>query len=274
MQRAEILKKQWSPKNEKAFQCYSTGSHYRAWWICSQGHEWQAVAKSRYAGCNCPYCSGRMAVPGKTDLQTLYPDIAKEWHPQKNMPLLPTHVTAQSNRRVWWQCKNEHEWKANVSGRTNGKGCPYCNHKLASEENNFAVIFPEKLKLWDWDKNTVSPYSLLPHSNKIAWWVCEKGHHWSAAVNIVVKKQKTSGCPYCAGKRVIQGISDLQTTDPEIASEWDYQKNVLMPSEVSRCSHKKFFWICPRGHSYKAEVANRVAGKGCSICAGKKKGTK
>lgn len=269
--RRETLEKEWSGKNEKLFNAYTKGSHFKAWWKCSKGHEWQAVIKSRYNGCDCPYCCSRLAWPGENDLRTKHPEIAKEWHPEKNGALTPDMVTAQSNKKVWWICKKGHAWEAAVGHRINGKGCPYCNHKLASAENNFAVIFPEKLKLWDWDMNTVSPYTLLPHSNKIAWWTCENGHHWSASVNCIVSR-KTVGCPYCAGKRVIEGLTDLETTDPELTSEWDYKRNILAPSEVSRFSHKKVYWICPQGHSYKARIANRVIGRDCPVCAGRQKG--
>lgn len=266
----EILRVQWSDKNQKAFDKYTKGSHYKAWWICEKGHEWQAVVKSRYAGCGCPYCSSRMAWPGENDLKTLCPEVVKEWNYEKNNDLTPAQVTVRSNRKVWWICRKGHEWQASVEKRVSGKGCPYCNHKLASSENNFAVIFPEKLKLWDWDMNSISPHELLPHSNKIVWWVCEQGHHWSAPVNHMVNR-KTSGCPYCAGKKVIEGLTDLKATDPELVSEWDYKRNILAPSEVSRFSHKKVYWICPKGHSYKAQIANRVNGRDCPICSGKRK---
>ena len=268
--RIKMLKKQWSAKNEKPFSSYTKGSHYKAWWICEKGHEWQAIIKSRYHGCDCPYCSSRNAWPGETDLATIYPEISKEWHPDKNGDLQPSDVLPNSSKKVWWICAKGHEWKTTVAKRTEGKGCPYCNHKLASQDNNFAVMFPEKLELWDWDRNSISPYELLPHSNKIVWWVCEQGHHWSSAVNHMVRRAST-GCPYCSGKKVIPGETDLATTDPEIAREWDYQKNKLTPEEVSRCTHKKFFWLCPRGHSYKAQIANRVNGRGCPVCAGKRR---
>ena len=39
---------------------------------------------------------------------------------------------------------------------------------------------------------------------------------------------------------------------------------------VTRGSDFKAWWNCEKGHSYQATVANRVAGKGCPICAGKK----
>lgn len=35
---------------------------------------------------------------------------------------------------------------------------------------------------------------------------------------------KKSGCPYCAGLLPIVGVNDLQTTNPELMKEWDYQK--------------------------------------------------
>ncbi|MFQ6817457.1 MAG: zinc-ribbon domain-containing protein [Blautia sp.] len=268
--RKKILEKEWSPKNENPFNAYTSGSHFKAWWKCAKGHEWQAVIKSRYSGCNCPYCCSRLAWPGENDLKTLYPTIAAEWDQEKNGTLTPEHVTPRSNKAVWWVCAHGHKWKATVDKRVSGKGCPYCNHKLASAENNFAVIFPEKLKLWDWDMNSASPYELLPHSNKIVWWVCKQGHHWSTQVNHMVRR-KTPGCPYCSGKRVIQGLTDLESTDPVIAAEWNYKRNILAPAEVSRFSHKKVYWICSEGHSYKAQIANRVNGRDCPICSGKRK---
>ena len=46
-------------------------SHKKVWWKCSKGHEWQAVVASRNRGSGCPYCSGRKAISGINDLETL-----------------------------------------------------------------------------------------------------------------------------------------------------------------------------------------------------------
>jgi hypothetical protein len=57
---------------------------------------------------------------------------------------------------------------------------------------------------------------------------------------------------------------------PHLVKEWDYEKNDKQPSEVSRGSQKKYFWICPDGHSYSAQALHRTySGSGCSICNGK-----
>ncbi len=41
-------------------------------------------------------------IVGKNDLATLYPKLAKEWHPSKNGDLTPESVLPNSNKKVWW----------------------------------------------------------------------------------------------------------------------------------------------------------------------------
>ncbi len=56
---------------------------------------------------------------------------------------------------------------------------------------------------------------------------------------------------------------------PEIAKEWDYNKNGLIkPEFVSYGSSKKYYWLCPKGHSYECSPKDRVNGRGCQICSG------
>ena len=81
------------------------GSRKSVWWQCEKGHHWRASVNSRTSGkTNCPYCSGRIAWPGETDLASRFPALAKEWHPTKNLPLTPDHVLPGSERKVWWRC--------------------------------------------------------------------------------------------------------------------------------------------------------------------------
>lgn len=57
---------------------------------------------------------------------------------------------------------------------------------------------------------------------------------------------------------------------PEIAQEWDYEKNYpLTPDMIAAGSPKKVWWKCPLGHSYHTDPHHRIAGRGCSICAGR-----
>ena len=59
---------------------------------------------------------------------------------------------------------------------------------------------------------------------------------------------------------------------PDLASEWDYDKNEkLTPQTIAPHSNKKVFWICSNGHSYECTPDKRVGrGQGCPYCSGKK----
>ena len=41
-------------------------------------------------------------IRGKNDLRTLHPELAGEWHRNKNKELKPDDVTCGSSRTVWW----------------------------------------------------------------------------------------------------------------------------------------------------------------------------
>ena len=66
---------------------------------------------------------------GENDLATIDPALAAEWHPNKNGAMKAQDVTAVSGREVWWQCSKGHEWKAKISNRHWGNGCPYCANR-------------------------------------------------------------------------------------------------------------------------------------------------
>lgn len=55
----------------------------------------------RSEGSGCPYCAGRKVLPGFNDLETLYPDVAAQWHREKNGPLSARDVYTGSKIRIW-----------------------------------------------------------------------------------------------------------------------------------------------------------------------------
>ncbi len=101
------------------------GSHRRVWWQCNKGHEWNAKVVDRFNGTGCPFCSGRRAT-SETSLAAKKPHLAQEWHPTMNGKLTPGDVKPYSSNKVWWQCKNGHEWEATVLNRAKA-GCRMCS---------------------------------------------------------------------------------------------------------------------------------------------------
>lgn len=249
----------------------TVGSGKKVWWKCSKGHEWQATIDRRSQGKGCPYCSGRNAIKGKNDLQTVNPALAKEWNYDKNNGLTPTDVLPSSNKKVWWKCGKGHEWKAMIRSRSDGRGCPYCSGRHAvSGINDLQTVNPALATEWNYERNSgLMPMDVLPNSNKKVWWKCSKGHEWQSTV---ANRNNGNGCPYCLGRYAVKGENDLQTVNPAIAKEWNYEKNDdLKPEEFTANSNKDVWWKCSKGHEWHASIANRNKGNGCPVCNSERK---
>lgn len=196
------------------------------------------------------------------------PVLLDEWDFDKNT-IKPTEVTGGSHKIVWWLCKKQgHSWQAVIKNRAKGIGCPYCSGRYISEgTNDLAALYPELVDEWDYEKNgELTPHSVAAYSNKKVWWKCKlHGHSWQAMTQNRTKHNQ--GCPYCSGRRALVGFNALITTDPDIAEEWDYEKNdELKPTMVTRGSNKKIWWKCKAyGHSWQAIINNRCKGSGFLI---------
>ena len=109
-------------------------------------------------------------------------------------------------------------------------------------------------------------------SHAVYYWKCLNGHpsYQARVANRIYKKE---GCPVCSGRKLLAGYNDLETVNPFLASQWDYERNYpKTPKEVFPKEGKKYWWICPIcGNSYSALVSNRAAGKAHDKCS--KKGT-
>ena len=195
--------------------------------------------------------------------------LMAEWHWEKNseLALYPNEVTCGSDKKAWWICKNNHAYFATISNRAlSGTSCPYCsNKKVLVGYNDLGTQNPILAKEWNYDKNIgLTPSDVTPNSNKKVWWICSKGHEWEAPI---CNRNKGVGCPYCAGKKVISGENDLQTVNPDLAMEWDYDKNSgLKPADVLAGSTKKVWWKCSKGHSWQASPYSRK-NTGCPTCS-------
>ena len=117
-----------------------TGSKNRVWWKCVRGHEWQARVIQRNAGTGCPICANRIIVKSYNDFASEHPELLTEWDYDRN-EIEPSECACFSSHKVWWNCKKGHHWKATISDRSKGTGCPRC-----SEERR--VSFPEKAILY------------------------------------------------------------------------------------------------------------------------------
>jgi hypothetical protein len=190
----------------------------------------------------------------KPPLSETHPDLAKEaygWDPKT--------VTAGSSKKLKWVCGKGHIFESITSNRSKGAGCGVCaNYVIVAGINDLATLHPEVAsQAYGWDPNKVGA-----GSHKRLTWKCLQGHTWETSVK---HRVNGTGCPICDGQKIVMGINDLATTNPEMAKQaygWD-------PSKVLAKHHQKYSWICSFGHIWEATITARKGGSGCLVCTGK-----
>ena len=300
------LAAQWHPtKNGDLKPTQVTANtNKKVWWILAYDDpktkkhfdfEWEAIISNRNKGIGCPYFNGTAVWSGFNDLQTLNPELAKQWHPTKNGNLNPTDVTVNSNKKAWWlllykdpktQKHFKFEWKASVSSRNNNRGCPYLAGKTVLYGfNDLQTVNPELAKQWHPTKNgNLKPTQVTVNTDKKVWWILAyddpktKKHfdfEWKAAIS---DRNNGKNCPYLSGKAVWLGFNDLATINPELAAQWHSARNGnLKPTQVTVNSNKKVWWILSYDDTktgkhfnfeWKDSISHRNGGRGCPYLSG------
>ena len=226
----------------------------KVWWLGPCGHEWYATVAGR-AGYSegCSICANKKVLIGFNDLQTIFPDVAKEWNYEKNSSLLPTDIVSGTTLKVWWICNKGHEWDATVYSRTNknrSNGCSVCyGHNVGSKnvkptevkvprkkrvvsvklEKSLATVDPKlAAQLHRTLNKDLTAETISAHSDKKVWWLGECGHEWKSRV---AGRTKGKGCTVCAGRLFIEEINDLATLYPSLSKEW-HSRNTLPATKV------------------------------------------
>lgn len=187
-------------------------SKQRVWWKCPSGHEYEVSVATRVRTGGCKVCrrpthvekARRTKLANGRSFSEARPDLLAQWNYERN-DLSPDELSEKSHKPVWWRCDQGHEWQSTPQRRARGDGCPTCSRatagarirawRLKKAGHSFADVFPALLAEWDFERNTLDPRSLTPHSNARAHWVCKLGHRWEA--NIYNRSGNRSGCPQC-----------------------------------------------------------------------------
>lgn len=171
-----------------------------------------------------------------------------------------TKLYVNSPKVLNWKCENGHTFKEKVKTIYKRKNkCFYCTgRQVWSGENDLQSCCPTISKEFDVEKNGITPDKISPKDTKKYWWTCENNHP-SFLQSVEHRVTRNTKCPYCSGRKSIRGENDLETLYPDIAKEWDFAKNEgLLPQDVSPYTYNAYWWICPKGHSYKKKVIQRT----------------
>lgn len=232
----------------------------KVWWLCRNGHSWQAAPSGRSCGTGCPYCF-RKRLRKERSFEHDSPSFAKEWHPVLNGIVTPSDISKRNKKSVWWMCGKGHEWKQSIISRIKKSKCPFC--VIEESDNSFGKHFPELIHEWHTEKNgQLTPFNVTRQSNKLVWWKCVKGHEWETAVY----SRSSSGCPYCR-RSLITSERSLFYRAPDLAKQWHPQKNGdWTVHNTLYGSDRKIWWLCQCGHEWEAKIHNRMIHRKCPVC--------
>lgn len=255
-------------------------SKQKVWWLGKEcAHEWFAVVNDRVnRGTGCPFCTGKRLCAGFNDLATVFPDVAAEWdyNAEINEGVTPSNVLAGNAAKRGFVCPLGHSYIASLKSRCEGTGCNVCHGLVVlSGFNDLASSDPDVASKWDYSSSLnagLSPETVTAKSNKKFGWLCDKGHSFVAGTYVMTRvDSRRMKCPVCSNKVVIQGVNDLATVRPDLATEWDFESEVnkgVSPDSVVAGGRRMVGWVCGSDHRWVAKLNNRVnQGQGCSRCA-------
>ncbi len=279
-----FLAKEWNySKNKINPNEVGIGTTKKVWWICSKcKYEWQAAINSRVNGNGCPKCgkqklsysSTQKYINKQGSFEEKYPELLKFWDYEKN-DILPSQYPSNSQKKVWWKCKENHSYEYPITNVINGSKCPYCsNKKLLVGYNDFKSTQPNLILDWNYQKNKINPEDTIYSCSKKIWWKCHKcGYEWQTKIsNRTIDKKM---CPKCSVEKqketyrnnITKNKQSLFESHPNIAKEWNYEKNELDPNNVTKGSSKKVWWICSKcGYEWQTKINHRTSGSGCPNC--------
>lgn len=149
--------------------------------------------------------------------------------------------------------------------------------KLVVGENDLATVASKVAAMLS-EKDKHFAFEVTAGSKRKLVFVCPNcGQEFEATIQNVVRSvnHNLTGCPVCAGKKIVPGVNDLASKYPEIAAMWS-GKNKLSASEVAVKSNKKVFFKCRDcGKEFETKIEHVVYAvengtTGCPVCNGRK----
>lgn len=249
---------------------YSTDTKY--YFKCSEGKHPSSPYKisniTRYwdkAKVDCIYCNSF----AQWGIDNICDDfLERYWDYDKNIGVDPWLLPKAARQRIWLKCQDtdyHNSYDIIADSFYAGQRCPYCSRKRIHPQDSFAAYNARRFgedfleKYWDYDKNTIGPYTISSHSNSCKVWIkCQNvDHHGSYEVRPKDYSSNKSNCPYCHMVK-IHPLDSLGTKFPEVFDVWS-DKNNVSPYETSPHSDRKMYFKCNYGkHKDYFERVQRV----------------
>ena len=249
------------------------GSGKKVWWLCPQGHEYQATVLHRTQdnGTGCPICnSGRQTSFAEQAVyyyvKKLYPDAINRYNADFLGRMELDIYIPSINYAIEYDGEAWHRGDAKLKREEKKyKLCKSKNIKLVRLRETEAPLsaFIADIQLC---RNKLYEYSVLEHTIQL---LLEHLNFSSIGcpIDVNIKRDKQEILQY----KTIEKKNSLQDKYPNIAKDWHPTKNGnLKPNMFKPRSGHKVWWQCPIcGYEYEATIGHRTMKKnstGCPIC--------
>jgi len=234
-------------------------SHKKVWWKCSKGHEWQATIANRNKGIGCPICT--------SERKTSFPEYIlvyylkkyglevvhsyKEYGYELDIYIPSQKIAIEYDGYLWHKNKAQKDIEKNIKCKMDGIKLYRIREGLQSL-NDSSIDFVVQKGQKD------LPQILEAILTEIV----------GTKVDIDLERDSISIENLREYTEKEQSIS---VSNPEIAKEWNYEKNGnLKPEHFAANSNKRVWWKCSKGHEWQAAIFTRNKGHGCPYCSGVK----
>ena len=236
-------------------------SQKKVWWLDCFGHEWVETVANRSQGKGCPICA--------KERKTSFPEQALLYYIRK---FFPDALNGDSetvgmeldiyvpSKRIAIEYDGERWHRDDINVKREVKKTALC------EAAGIALIRVREGQL-DNSHITGLVVQRIDHSysslNKaISEVLCLLGVNDCGRIDT-----ESDSSLILESFLSIRKENSLLLKAPELAKEWNYQRNgELQPIYVNIGSQRKVWWRGTCGHEWLASVANRNKGRGCPIC--------
>ena len=247
------------------------GMSKKVWWLCPQGHEYQATINHRSGGTNCPKCnSGRQTSFAEQAfyyyIKKLYPDAINRYTEifDNRMELdiyIPSQQLAIEYDGVFWHKKEKREREE-------------IKYKICKEHNITLIRIKE-----DADIDCRDIADRVYHTNNLD----DRNNLQNLIIFFLQELESLRGTFLCGYPDVNlerdeneireqylteQKEKSLEKLYPNLSKEWHYEKNGnLLPSMFQAGSSARVWWKCLTcGNEWRTTIQSRTKGGGCNVC--------
>ena len=282
------LAEEWHPTKNGSLtpEMVTYGSGKKIWWLCPRGHEWVATPHDRHnSRTGCPICSSRRSTSFPEQaiyfyIKQLFPNTVNRYKElfdngmELDIFIPEIRFGIEFDGRLYHATDEQHRKEAK-------------KYDICKSKKIYLIRIKEKHKnIW---KDTADDVYVIPKDpsykvlGSIIQHILDGIDYKQQMLNSLVPYDNREVIPHSSvivnlekdRMQILSYLTDIEDSlakqRPDIAEQWDYEKNKpLTPEMFSYGSNDKVWWKCTVcGKSYKTSInhKNRNDSRCCPDCA-------